>query len=534
MTEDAFSLPNGAKALACDEPADDAAPPLQPTPERTSDIRGFLDLARQFQRQGRFEEAAACLVRALARRPNSGALHNDLGVVLTRLSRHREAEICFRRALAVHANSVEALNNLGHVARMQGRLDESADWHCRALTLNPRFVEAHFHLGVTRREQGRLADATACLRHALALKPDYVDALVHLGAVLREGAHFTRAAEYQRRALALAPHNLDAQLNLAFIQLTLGDLRAGSVAYECRFGTGRNRRYPVEGKPMWDGRPMPGETLLLSGELGFGDAIQFIRFAKWARARVGRIVLRCHPALQHLLASAPGIDAVSPITASMPHFDAFIPLLSLMRLHGTTLSTIPDQAPYLAADPSRADAFLPHIGGEELRVGIVWAGNPGQGNDRRRSMPLATLAPLFGVPGVKFFSLQTSAYIGNTSARIDELRSSPLAARVTDLAPNFRDFADTAAALSRLDLLISVDTSVLHLAGALGRPAWGLLAFNADCRWFRARPDCPWYPSLRLYRQGRDFDWTPVVAEVRRDLAAHAGAFGRLPRSIKT
>jgi tetratricopeptide (TPR) repeat protein len=506
---------------ARDERPDDAAACLKrKLDRRPDDIQTLLELARIYQRQGQFEEAAACLARALARRPNDAAIHNDLGDALSRLSRHEEAEICFRRALAAREDFVEALNNLGHAARMQGRLAEAVVWHRRAIARDPNFAEAQFHLGVTMREQGRLAEAVACHRRALALTPDFANAWVHLGAVLREGGHFAEAAACQRRALALAPGNLDAQLNLAFIHLTLGDLPAGSIAYECRFGTGTNRRYPVEGRPMWDRRPLPNRTLLLFGELGFGDAIQFVRYATMARALAGRVVLRCHPALQHLLATAPGIDEVSPITSPMPDCDAFIPLLSLMRLHGTTLENIPAPVPYLAADPARLAPLAPRLAGHDLKVGIVWAGNPGQGNDRRRSLPLAALSPLFEVRGVKFFSLQMSAFIGRPSARAAELRASPWSGRIADLAPHLRDFADTAAALSCLDLLISVDTSVLHLAGALGRPAWALLAFNADWRWFRARADCPWYPSLRLYRQDRRFDWTSVVEQVRRDLSA--------------
>ena len=524
MTENNLSSLGDPNIPARDKHPDDAVALLERKLEHQPvDVQTLLDLAGLYQRQGRFEKTAACLARALVQRPNSAAIHNDLGVALSRLSRHKEAEICFQHALTTRANFAETLDNIKHVARMQGALGESVDWHRQALALSPNFAEAHFHLGVTHREQNQLAEAVTCFRRALALKPDYVDALVHLGAVLREGGHFAKAAACQRCALALAPDNLDAQLNLAFIQLTLGDFRAGSVAYECRFGTGANRRYPIEGKPMWDGRAMPSRTLLLSGELRFGDAIQFIRYARLARPLAGRIVLRCHPALQRLLATAPGIDDVSPITAPMPDFDAFIPLLSLMRLHGTTLATIPAHVPYLAADPARISTLAPRFAGNALKVGIVWAGNPGQGNDRRRSLPLAALAPLFDVPDVKFFSLQMNAFTGRPSTRAAELQTSPLASKITDLAPHLRDFADTAAALTCLGLLISVDTSVLHLAGALGRPTWALLSFNADWRWLRARADCPWYPGLRLYRQGRSFDWAPLVALVRRDLSALAG-----------
>jgi len=375
-----------------------------------------------------------------------------------------------------------------------------------------------------------ITEAAEVLRGAVAARPHLSEAWWHLGGVLREQCRFAEAAECQQRVLALDPDHVGAHLQLAYILLTLGDLPAGSVAHEYRWGKGHNRRYPIEGKKLWNGEALPGGTLLLWGELGFGDVVQFVRFAKLARRRVGRVLLHCHPALAVAMATAQGLDAVIPIGAPLPEFDAFLPVCSLMRVFGTTLDTIPDDVPYLAVNRDRAAPLAPMLAGDGLKLGLVWAGNPRHGNDRRRSLPLAALAPILDMPGIRFFSLQTAAFTGEPDRRGAELRASRWASGVADIASALHDFADTAAALSQLDLLISVDTAVVHLAGALGLPAWVLLPFNADWRWLRNRDDSPWYPTLRLYRQDESFEWGPVIERVRRDLREHLVERGLGPK----
>jgi len=405
--------------------AADAASGLLDSKEIPPDaVQALLELGLRHRQQGRFQDAAGCFARGLSLRPDNPELHHAFGIALDDLSRPAAAEACFRRALRLRPNFAEALNNLGHVLRKQNRLAEAEDCHCRALAIKPDFPDALLHLGVTLREQGRLTEAAACHRRVTAVRPDGADAWWHLGGILREQGRLAEAAACQQRVLALIPDHAGAYLQLAYILLSSGDIAAGSAAFECRWGKGQNRRYPVQDRPLWNGRPIPGQTLLLWGELGFGDVIQFVRYARRVRAIAGRLVLHCHPSLVALLSTASGIDEIVPTGMPLPAFDAFIPIASLMRVLGTTLDTIPAEIPYLAADADRMAALAPRLVGGGVKVGIAWAGNPRHGNDRRRSLPLAALAPLLDMPNIRFFSLQASAFTGQPDARAADIQGS--------------------------------------------------------------------------------------------------------------
>jgi len=505
----------------------------------------------------RADGAIACFVRAIALAPHEPRFHYALGVELSELLRLKEAEACFRRVLAAKPDFVEASIHLGHVLRSQDRLEEAiscfsdattrspnrADLHNalgavlidlrrygeaeislrRSLDISADYPEALTNLGVALAARDRFAEAEALHRRALAINGKLANGWLNLGLVLHETGRLGEGVECYRRAIALAPDHANARLCLSITLLAQGDIVAGSSAYEARWGLGGKHKYPVTDRPLWDGTPMPGRTLLLVGEQGRGDIIQFARFAKLVRPRVGRLVLRCRPALRGLLATLPAIDAVVSEDEPIPPSDAFLPVMSFMHVLRTTLDTIPAEVPYLRADPVRIHRFGTRLLGAGLKVGIVWAGIEGHTNDRHRSISLTTLAPILDVPGVRFVSLQVGP-------RAVDLQESPCADGVVDLSPDLADFADTAAALSQLDLLISVDTAVVHLAGALGLPAWVLLPFNADWRWLRNRDDSPWYPTLRLYRQDESFEWGPVIERVRRDLREHLVERGLGPK----
>jgi Flp pilus assembly protein TadD len=503
----------------------------------------------------RADEALACFARAIALAPHEPRFHYALGVELSELSRLSEAEACFRRALAAQPDFVDASVHLGYVLRSQDRFEEAASCFLSATTQCPDRADAYNALGAVLIDLRRYAEAELAIRRALDISRDYpqaltnlgvalaardqfeeaealhrralahgefADAWLNLGLVLHETGRLSEAVACYRRAIAIAPDHSNAHLCLSITLLTQGDIPAGSAAYEARWGARAKCKYPLADRPLWDGTPMPGKTLLLVGEQGRGDAIQFARYAKLVRPRVGRLLLRCRPALRDLLATQPNFDAVVSEDEPIPQSDAFLPIMSLMHVLGTTLDTIPAEVPYLHADPMRVRRFAARLTGDHLKIGIVWAGIAGHTNDRHRSMSLATLTPLLDVSGAHFVSLQVAP-------RAAELRESAFAEKVIDLAPDLVDFADTAAALSQLDLLISVDTAVAHLAGALGLPAWVLLPFNADWRWLRDRDDSPWYPTLRLYRQDASFAWAPVIERVRGDLLKHVGerVFGR-------
>lgn len=373
----------------------------------------------------------------------------------------------------------------------------------RSVAMQPEEPEFRNNLGLALAAVDRDDDAVAQYRAALALKPDHASAWNNLGLALQAQNEVDAAIDAFRRALALQPDFARARWNLALALLLDGQFAEGWEAYEARLalpelGALRSR---LPGS-LWDGRASAGQTVLVLSEQGLGDTLQFVRYAALA-ARAGvRCVLSCPDKLAPLLRSVPGVAAVCT-ERDRPAYDAYVPLLSLARLFGTTPQTIPGSVPYIAVPTAqRAAARAALAPGGARRIGLCWAGNSAHPDDRHRSLPLALLAPMLALPGTRWFSLQA----GEAAA---QLASMPGAA-VVPLPPE-ASLADTAARIAELDLVISVDTAVAHLAGALARPAWILLPFAPDWRWQLAREDSAWYPTLRLFRQERAHDWPAVV-----------------------
>ena len=293
-----------------------------------------------------------------------------------------------------------------------------------------------------------------------------------------------------------------------------GDFPEGWMEYEWRW---KCKDFPSQrqsfGQPQWGGDSLQGRTLLLHAEQGLGDAVQFIRYLPLAAQRGGRIILGCRPELQRLLQTAAPDLQVLAGGQFLPPFDVHCPLLGLPRLFATDLTNIPRNVPYLHADSADAAIWRDRLAdpSSSLKVGLVWAGSPANKNDRNRSLKLASLAPLANVPGVRFLSLQKGA-------AATEAKTPPEAMELIDVADELKDFADTAALIAVLDLVIAVDTAVVHLAGAMGKPVWVLLPFVPDWRWMLERTDSPWYPTMRLFRQTQLAEWEPVIAEVRARL----------------
>lgn len=335
------------------------------------------------------------------------------------------------------------------------------------------------------------------------------------------------AVACQEQAIKLAPDSAEAHWNLANALLVSGDFTRGFTEYEWRFRrAGRGERpagLPLN-VPRWTGAPLDGKTILITLEQGLGDAVHFVRFAADVAARGGRVVMECHPALAKLLATAPGVAATVAPGTPVAEAVCYAPLMSLPHLLGTTLEKIPAITPYLSLPQG---AVSPRLIGDGLRVGLVWRGNPQHENDRRRSVSLDVLAPLLEVAGVNFFSLQLDAAGA-------EAKSGAWAARMTDLAPGLTDFAQTAAAVQALDLVISVDTAVAHVAGALAKPVWVLIPDGNDWRWLHERQDSPWYPAMRLFRQQRQVRWMHAVKQVKRALMDLVAAKGPLQQPAKS
>jgi tetratricopeptide (TPR) repeat protein len=466
-------------------------------------------------------EAAGALMlidRAIAADGHTAAFHVSRGSVLLSLGRADEAKHALQQALRLDPNSAEAHNTLGNALLRSGERNAAVECYRRALAIRPQYAEAHNNLGSALRALGRLDEGETELRYAIELRPGYASALANLGLVLQE-RRYSEALEAYDEAIAADPAHAAARGNRAMLLLLLGRLREGFAEYEWRwsmpgFATPR-REFP---QPMWTGDALAGRTLFVHAEQGLGSAIQFVRYAGLAAAKGGRLLLECQRPLQRLFAHSlarPGGPAAGVVVKGeeLPAFDCHAPLMSLPHLLGTTLDTIPGEVPYLTARREDIAAWRERLAGvPRPRVGLVWAGNANHENDNNRSMPAQFLSPLVANTRATFFSLQVPA------AR-DAVTAFP-AGSIVDLAPDLGDFAETAAVIANLDLVISVDTAVAHLAGALARPVWLLLPYAPEWRWLLDRDDSPWYPTMRLFRQGKAGDWESLVERVTEVLSA--------------
>jgi tetratricopeptide (TPR) repeat protein len=456
---------------------------------------------------GNLRDAETCFGRLAALRPDEAAAHGLWGVVLRQLDRLADAEMPLQDAVRLDPQNAEWPNVLGATLIELGRAADAEAPLRAALTLKPDHVDAHNNLGLALQSSGRLDDAAVELRAALALQPDNADIHANLGTVLRGLGRFDAAEDCWHQALARDPQHAGAHFNLGTALLAKGDFASGWPQFEWRDRVpgSHQRRFS---QPRWTGEKLDDGVVLIHAEQGFGDTIQFARFVALAASRT-RVVLEAPLPLVRLLSTLCGADQIvlrgaDQIIArgeALPRFDAHCPLLSLPGLLGTTLETIPAGVPYL--QPPQGGMWqerLNRTGG--LRVGLCWAGRSDYREDRWRSLPAAALSVL-AVPGVTFVCLQKNAS-----------QPAPPDLNLLDWTDELADFADTAALIAQLDLVISVDTAVAHLAGALGKPVWLLNRFDADWRWLRGRTDSPWYPTLRQFRQSVPNDWSAVLQEV--------------------
>ena len=447
--------------------------------------------------------------------PQQAEVMNCLALIGYEVGQYRDAITLFRRVIQIKPDFYAAHVNLGSALQKAGYLDEAIDTYQHAVSLRPQFAEGYCNLAGAFRAAGRLNEALAAAQRAVALRPDLVEAQNNLGHTLQKMGAYGEAKSAYERALALRPDEAQTRYNLGLLHLLLGEFEKGWELHEARFAVNKWRFDKDISQPVWDGSDLGGRRILLQTEQGFGDTIQFIRLVTEVRARNGRVVVRVRPPLKRLLCGQLGIEQVIDENEPLPQFDVHLPLLSLPRVLKIRPETIPARIPYLTPDPAPVDSWRRRLGDAgQLRVGIAWFGNPHHRHDRERSLPSAALAPLFDVPGVRFVSLQKAAdatdSIGNRQSAIGNM---------TAWTPELHDYADTAALIANLDLVISCDTSVAHLAGALGKRTWVMLPFSPDWRWLLDRSDSPWYPTMRLFRQPSPGDWSSVVLRVRAALA---------------
>ncbi len=425
-----------------------------------------------------------------------------------------QAAQTFRQALALDAQFAEAHANLGYVLDQSGEHAQAESCYRLALQLAPNNATLHLNLGAMLALQKRHAEAQDCYGAALALEPQSSACWSNLGALNLNLKNEDRAEACLRHAIALDPANHRASFNLAYLQLRRGNFEEGWALFEARDWYVAMQKQLAFAR--WQGQSLVGRSLLVTYEAGHGDVIQFCRYIALLKERgTAHITLLCHPALTGLMRSLAGPDTVCgfDLALSPAHFDYWMPLMSAPHYLGTRANHIPAALPYLHAEPALCRLWasrLPATEGSAPRVGLVWKGNPQFENDSARSLPhLQSLAPLWRVPGVDFISLQKGE--GEDEVALRQAQQ-PL----TDLGSRMQDFADAAAIVAQLDLVISVDTAMVHLAGALGKPCWLLLPwYMTDWRWGAEAADTPWYPGvMRLFRQGPDSDWGPVIAEV--------------------
>jgi tetratricopeptide (TPR) repeat protein len=473
------------------------------------------NLGNALKAQNRLDDAITCYQQALSIKPDYAEVHSNLGVVLKEQGQLEKAAVCFRRALSIQSDYAEAHSNLGVALQAQGLLDEAVASFRQAILIKPDYAEAFYNLGNAFYVQDKLEDTIACYLQAISNKPDYAEAYSNLGNALHAQGQLDEAIACYRQALVIKPNDIEASYNLSFPLLQQGKMEEGWSRYEKNCMVIDSRKIGIQFESTaWDGTPLEGRTLFIHTPQGLGDCLQFMRYVPMAKTRGGRIIVELHPAMCRLYENYPGIDAIVMSNKPQPEFDAHIPLMSLPYLFGTRMDTIPPIVPFhhaLNEPVMRWTNRLDHIQG--FRIGLVWAAGAG-GRADGRSVPLSLFAPLSKIPGVTLVSVQK----GDGATQI-----SHCGFPILHLGNEIDDFADTAAILNKLDLLITVDTSVAHLGGTLGVTTWVLLKHVTDWRWFLDREDSPWYPSVRLFQQHAKKDWQGVIVRVATELATFAG-----------
>jgi tetratricopeptide (TPR) repeat protein len=472
----------------------------------------YANLSRTLRDRGELEEAIDMLRRAVAIDPGSAEFQIQLGSLHSAHNRPDLAAAHLRRATELGPQIAVAHSNLGLALIELNRWDEAIEAYERAAALDPDDASICVNLALARDDPARIAETEAQCRRLIAAQSNLPEAYNALGLILQRQNRLDESLASYRKAIALRPDFVAAVINESLVLLLLGRYDEAWPKYEWR------RRLPMlrrntRDQPQWEGHDIASKTILLHSEQGFGDTIQFLRYVPLVAGRARHVVLEIPRPLVRMAASLP-IDNVTivPNDRPPPLADVHSPLLGLPRIFRTRVDSIPGRVPYLMPRPPLVERWARALGADpRLKVGLAWAGNPEHKGNRSRSLELARLAPLLAIEGVAWHSLQ----VGPAANDLKRLPQGTL----IDLAPRLTDFAETAGAILNLDLVIAVDTAVVHLAGALARPAWIMVAFSPDWRWLLGRDDSPWYPSVRIYRQPAPGDWDNVVARAAADLA---------------
>lgn len=462
--------------------------------------------------QEKLEQGIALYRQALAIRPEHRQARENLSLALCKQAKRLVDEATTNLNLMINFSSNPGPTHLmlGSIYQEQGALEQALNHYQQALAANPTDANILNRIGVVLQTQHKSQLAMHFHQRALELQPQNVDALNSLAKVLLDEGKVEEALHYVEQALKIQPNHPIGRYNRALMLLTQGKFAAGFPEYEWRLQTSEFPPCPFR-QPKWDGSDLNGKTLLLHAEQGLGDTLQFIRYAAIATQKGGRVILTCHKPLMRLLSTLPGIDQITQMGTPLPAFDVYVPLLSLPGILGTRIDTVPAEVPYLQI-PETSFQLPPAQTDQPRKVGLVWSGGNLYKYNQSRSFSLQVLESVLSVPDIAFYSLQKG---------IPQIEITTLGwqNKLVDLNDRLTDMAETAAAIAQLDLVITVDTSVAHLAGALGKPVWVMLAQVPDWRWMQHRPDSPWYPTMRLFRQQQPGDWQGVITEVVQALA---------------
>ena len=473
------------------------------------------NLGRAFLLKNDQKRALECFQKALLEAPDQAEIWFNLAEIYAKTGRSELAISHYSKAIQLDPAMIAAYNNIGNVLRESQRYDEAIAAFQKVLALAPELAQGHYNLGGVYRLVEDYEKAVGHLSTAIQLMPDYADAWNNLALTCKNMGDLDRAITYFNHALQIDPELAVARWNRSFVNFLLGNWSDGWQDFEARFDVPHWRTiYPhrIDGT-LWDGTPIPGKTLLVHDEQGLGDTIQFARLLPWARQRCGQLILETRKELIPLLHNNPAIDQVIVRSAIQPpstHCDAYIPLMSIARLAQITPQNQAGTSSYISAEKEKTTQWKQRLPNGRIRVGVVWAGRPQHGNDANRSLDITQFTPLFRNRAIQFIGLQKGP--ATAQAKAGQWPN------FDNIGPALESFADTAAVLSQLDLLITVDTAVAHLAGAMGRPVWVLIPFIPDWRWGMWGDTTPWYPGMQLHRQHRPKDWEPVIERIRLQL----------------
>jgi tetratricopeptide (TPR) repeat protein len=479
----------------------------------------YCNLGYALLDKGQLDESIAYSKKAIELNPSLALAYCNLGCAHEKKGSLDQAIADFQKAIELNPSLALAYCNLGSALEEKGRLDHAMAYFQKAIELNPSLALAYCNLGAAFHQKGQFDEAVAYSQKAIELNPSFASAYCNLAIALQEKGQIYEAITHFQKAIVLNPNLEDAHYNMSLALLLSGNFKQGWKEYEWRwrrkdFCSCNSFHQPDNfSQPCLNGTDFSGLSILIYAEQGFGDTIQFIRYAPLLAQRGAKVIFACQKELASLLQNSEGVDHMQVMGEPLPEFDMHCPLLSLPLVFDTTLENIPSKVPYVHVESISLQKWKAKVHDDDarLKIGLVWAGRPEHKNDRNRSCRLDIFSPLAEIADISFYSLQKGE-------AAQQAKNPPAGMTLIDYTEEINDFADTAALIENLDLIVSVDTSVVHLAGALGKPVWTLLPFVPDWRWMLNREDSPWYPTMRLFRQPSPGDWDSVITRISKEL----------------